>query len=290
MVAFVPVTGKLPILSEEQLKDTSRDQYLAYRLGHALQSGEVPDGVAGATIGPCCHARWLTTCVRCLRLAMSIKRRTKAFDRILFFLVNLYLPSWFKIKNNPHCQSGAKHLFFMLELSRDLCINSQNIVHKVLQDNSFFAHPENVIIACLADHREEIRRKAVLYIMAARRDFAAESHPRQFIPPTINTKVIVTAQPNPNINITYIIVIVLLYLLLISKMKAKIYVDLVDWEKEQKTEPPLTMGLSEETILSALEKPLKLTSYPNHTQTVERTVPVVTESCTQKVGYSARHR
>ena len=58
MVAFVPVPGKLPILSEEQLKDTSRDQYLAYRLGHALQSGEVPDGVAGATIGTCCHAHW----------------------------------------------------------------------------------------------------------------------------------------------------------------------------------------------------------------------------------------
>ena len=73
-------------------------------------------------------------------------------------------------------------------------------------------------------------------------------------------------------------------------LKALNYFDMIDWESEPCTEPPLTMGLSEETILSALEKPLKLTSYPNHTQTVERTVPVVTESCTQKVGYSARHR
>ena len=66
--------------------------------------------------------------------------------------------------------------------------------------------------------------------------------------------------------------------------------DLIDWETEQTTEPPLTMSLSDEVILSALEKPLILDFYPNHTQTVERTVKVVTESCLQKVGYVARHR
>ena len=65
---------------------------------------------------------------------------------------------------------------------------------------------------------------------------------------------------------------------------------MIDWEEEQKTEPPLTMSLSEEIIISALDKRLILPSYPNHTQAVERTVPVVTEACKQKVGYLARHR
>ena len=50
------------------------------------------------------------------------------------------------------------------------------------------------------------------------------------------------------------------------------------------------MKLSEDIIFSAFEMPLLLKSYPSHTQTVERMVPVVTESCSQKVGYSARHR
>ena len=177
IVDFDRVPSKMPVLSEEQLKETSRDQYLAYRLGHALQSGNVPDEVASATIGPCCHARWLTTGVRCVRLAMSVKKRSKGFERILHFLLNVYFPSWFLIKNHPHCQSGAKHLFTMLELSRDLCKSSQGIFQKVLQDNAYFAHPENVIIACLADQREVIRRKAVLYILAARENFDVESHP-----------------------------------------------------------------------------------------------------------------
>ena len=189
IVAFQTIRGNMPVLSEKQLKDTSRDQLLAYRLGHAVQSGVVPDNVAGATIGPTCHARWLTTGVRCLRLALSVRRRTKSFQRILDFLLILYFPSWFRIKNNPHCQSGAQHLFYMLELSRELCPASQEVVKKVLQDNSHFAHPENIIIGCLADHREEIRRKAILYILAARQNFDPESHPRQFIPPTINFKV-----------------------------------------------------------------------------------------------------
>ena len=120
---------------------------------------------------------------------MSIRRRSQGFERILCFIMNLYLPSWFLIKNNPHIQSGAKHLYTMLELSRDLCQKSQETFQKVLQDNAYFAHPENVIIACLADDREVLRRKAVLYIMAARRNFLAENHPRQFIPTTINFKV-----------------------------------------------------------------------------------------------------
>ena len=80
------------------------------------------------------------------------------------------------------------------------------------------------------------------------------------------------------------------FLLPFFLFKATIYIDLIDWEVEQKTEPPLTMSLSDAVILSALEKPLTLASYPNHTQTVERTVKVVTESCLQKVGYSGRHR
>ena len=38
IVAFPMVKGNIPVLSDEQLKDTSRDQYLLYHLGHALQS------------------------------------------------------------------------------------------------------------------------------------------------------------------------------------------------------------------------------------------------------------
>ena len=65
---------------------------------------------------------------------------------------------------------------------------------------------------------------------------------------------------------------------------------MVDWEKEQKTEPPLTMNLSDREILDIIEKPLELPHYPCHTQHVERVVPLVTEAAMQRVGYLNRHR
>ena len=130
--------------------------------------GVVPDDLVGQTIGPLNHSRWLTRAVRTLAKWARTRKPTKSFHRIVFFILNLYLPGWFRIKSRPHCQEGARHFQYLLELSRDLSQADQVIVQKVMQDNAHWAHPENVIISCLADTREEIRRKAVQYIMRAR--------------------------------------------------------------------------------------------------------------------------
>ena len=68
------------------------------------------------------------------------------------------------------------------------------------------------------------------------------------------------------------------------------YFDLIDWETEPCTEPPLTMDLSVDSILDCIRSPLILPPYPNHTQSVERMVRVVCEVAGQRVGYTARHR
>ena len=65
---------------------------------------------------------------------------------------------------------------------------------------------------------------------------------------------------------------------------------MINWNDEQKTEPPLTMDMDEMAILHIIEVPLKLPHYPCHTQHVERIVPVVTESAMQRVGFINRHR
>ena len=65
----------------------------------------------------------------------------------------------------------------------------KTIAQKVLQDNSFWAHSENLTLSMLSDENEEIRRKGVLRIMKARREFSQETHPRQFIPPKVNFQV-----------------------------------------------------------------------------------------------------
>ena len=131
-------------------------------------------------------------------------------------------------------------------------------MQKLLRENSYFAHPENIVISLLSDTREEVRRRGVLFILEAREKFDPQEHPRQFRPPKINFNTLS-------------------------------YEDMINWSDEQTFEPPLTIKMHKDEILKGFEQPIILDSYPCHTQDVERVVPVVAESCIQKVGYIARH-
>ena len=259
VVGFEAVAGKMPLVPDSVLKDLSRDQMLACRWGHAVQSGKVPDDLAGQTIGPLCHSRWLTRGVRTLAKWTRTKKPTKKFRRIISFILNFYLPGWFMVKMKPHIQDGARNLQFLIDLSRKLPAEDQTIVRRVMNDNSHFAHAENVSIACLSDPEEEVRRKGVQYILEARRQFEEEKEVRKFLPPEVN-------------------------------FGSSKFCNLIDLEAAEKWEPPLTKDLSEATILSALAEPLILDPYPNNTQAVEQVVRVVTEVAPLRVGYDGRHR
>ena len=249
----------MPILPNSVLATLSTDQLLFYEWGHAIQSGEVPNSLAGRVIGTLNHSRWLTRGIRTLARYARTKNPTKKFQRIVFFVLNLYAPCWIKIKSQPSFQDGARHLQSILELSRDLCAADQDIVQKVMQDNGHFAHPENVSGACLSDPDEDIRRKGVKYILQARNEFNKEEDVRKSIPPEVN-------------------------------IHSDKFCNLVDLESVTKTEPPVTKELSEETILLALAAPLVLPPYPNDTQGVECMVRVVRECCSRRVGYHGRQR
>ena len=179
--------------------------------------------------------------------------------RLVTVILNLYLPGWFKFKCFPHIQEGARNYYYLVELSRSLPEKDMVIAQRVLQVNAFWPHSENLTISMLSDSREEVRRKAVLWVMKARREFNPDLHPRQSIHPIVN-------------------------------FKAQNYFDMIDWTSEPCTEPPLTMDLSLDDIMGIIRDPLWLPKYLNHTQDVERMVRVVTEVAPRRAGYNARHR
>ena len=259
ITSFETMRGKTPTIPDTVVDSLSRDQKILYLLARAVETGFVPEKVIGATIGPANHSRWLTLVCRVLRLYLSRKRPTLVLKRLVNFIINHYVPCWFKIKCHPHCQDGAQNFYYMVELLRDLPEPDQVISQEVLQRNGFWSHQENLIIGFLADKRAPIRTKAVNYIIRARRDFDQTNHPRKFSVPKIN-------------------------------FDAKIYVDLIDWDSVDCTEPPMTVELNIAAVKSALDTPLILPAYPNHTQSVEHMIPLVTESCKQRVGSVNRHR
>ena len=156
---------------------------------HFLIPGVMPDTLAGQTIGPLITSRWITCGARvCCRYTRT-RRPSKALIRLTKVVVNLYFPGWFMFKRFPHIQSGSRNFFYVLKLTRDLEKEDKAIAQKVLQDNSYWAHTENLIISMMCDDREEVRRRAALMILKARREFDITKHPRKFIPPSVNFQV-----------------------------------------------------------------------------------------------------
>ena len=53
---------------------------------------------------------------------------------------------------------------------------------------------------------------------------------------------------------------------------ADTYHDIIDWEKETLTEPPLTYSLTDDELKHIVEEPLNVPPYKSHTQSVERAI------------------
>ena len=189
VIAFQPISGKVPLLPPEVVKDLSHDQAIGYRYCHAIGSGVIPDSLVTQTIGPLVTSRWNTTANRILCLYTRSLRPSKKLQRLTRVVLLLYYPGWFKFKAAPHIQDGSLNFFYVLELTRDLPEEDRMIAQRVLQDNSFWAHTENLLISMMKDEDKEIRRRAVLWILRARKGFCQEDHPRQFVPPKLNFQV-----------------------------------------------------------------------------------------------------
>ena len=84
------------------------------------------------------------------------------------FIMSVYAPMWFAIKVNSCCKDGAKHIFRLISKSRYLSTDLKEIVDRVIQRNSFFAHQENILIAMITDDRELVRELGLRRILKAR--------------------------------------------------------------------------------------------------------------------------
>lgn len=155
---------------------------------------------------------------------------------------------WFSIKTLPSCKDGPRHLFKLIKLSRYLPTTLKAVVDPVIQRNSYFAHPENLLLAMLTDPQQHIRELAVHRILKSRS--ATSKQLPLFQIPTIN-------------------------------FNASSYFDLLNWE-ETITEPPILKSVNEENLRLFIEEEnnggIELLHLPCHTQAVERAVKAVSEA------------
>lgn len=257
VVKFAVIPTILPVIT----KDLSSDQLYLFEIMNAISTGIFPSDLANREPGPLNHSRWLTTANRILRLYAT---KTDPEENLLIlakFVMKVYGQMWFQIKCNPSCLNGAQHLWLTINCSRYLDDNLKNVIDPVIQRNGYFGHPENLLIAMLADDNKVIRELACRRILKARSERVTRI--RKFKIPSFN-------------------------------FNALHYTDIIAWHDKQisVTEPPLTKSLSAETLNEIVENGLgikdNIALFPCHTQTVERCIKLVTEASGAVCGEKKR--
>jgi hypothetical protein len=262
VVAFMSLPGKVVDISENVKKELNTDQLYFLRVCLAVQKGyhnnkDVPF-LQMAQPGNLNHSRWLTKANRILRLYMSETAPSEPLMRIVKFIVNFYGPSWFYIKTHSSCQDGARNIFYMLQLLQDLDPSDQEIIFPVIQNNNYFSHPENILLAAVGDDDEEIRKFATEKIITARQNF-------------LPSEVIRTMDKNT----------------VFLQSSATSYVDMIDWTKCNLTPPPLLSHILDHEL--KMNKKITLEQFPCHSQAIERAIKDVSSASCKVFGHKSRH-
>jgi len=102
------------------------------------------------------------------------KTAFKKFGAADKFLFENLLSNLFQYQKENKITDGAKDFFKLIERVRQFPTDKvRDISMKVLQQNAYFAHSENVTLGMLAEDDENIRRKAVDKILELRSEASA---------------------------------------------------------------------------------------------------------------------
>jgi hypothetical protein len=260
VVKFQPIALELP---DPELDSAilSTDQRYSLDIARAISTGKCPPTLAARDPGIVNHSRWGTTANRVMRVYIGTKRPSAALKHIVTIIMKLYVPMWFAVKMRWQCWEGPKHLARMVTLTRQFPKKYRDVLQKYIQNNAFFAHPENVLVAMVKDDRAEVRRLGVQRVLQARRLHADDDEVRRFTVPDLN-------------------------------FSATDYVDIVDWECVPVTPPPLLAHISSEQLEEMLLLPetpsIDIPAFPCHSPAVERAVKMVTEAAAQVSTPDAR--
>ena len=114
-IKFLPIsTSDLPDLSDEVVRDLSRDQQLLYKYSKAVNDGTIPPELARQKPGGISHARWLTFCLTALIDYARDDSPSPNKIKFIEYIQKVHVHGWFIIKSHPKLQQGAKNVFSIM--------------------------------------------------------------------------------------------------------------------------------------------------------------------------------
>lgn len=197
----------------------AEETYL-FDLMNAISSGNVSCAltrqVPGAINSLKC-ARVLAS--RILRLYMVEQKPSKKLTTLTIYIMHVYIPMLLHIRQKNFWQYGSAQTFFLIKFATKL---TGDFVfpnfEQHLRKHAFYLHPENLILTMITDERIAVRNSGLRKILQIRQT-VRQNTVRVFYMPEIN-------------------------------MAANDYMELIDWNRELVTEPPLTMNISNAIIQS----------------------------------------
>ena len=176
MVQFEPVRGRVAHVDPDCLKNQDEQLLIGYCL--LVQNGPKADEdlkISQRRPGKVCASRWVTTASSILCLYTQTKNPSTNLKLMVGFILNVYAPALFLAKGDWHCSRGPVHFFNLMSFARDFLSDRPELLEKVnnvLKNNSFWAHPENMLLAFAMDSNPNLNAKALEIIQKLRKSKA----------------------------------------------------------------------------------------------------------------------
>ena len=281
---FKPIAGKV-----EEIKDEcgdilqNNDVRHVHDLSLLVQMGPKAAGTRLVnsffkSVGHVHNARWVTTASNLLILYMQEENPSDRLTLLVKYIVNVYVPTLLNIKKTPHCTNGTRHIFKMVQLSRDLLEVQYpevfSVVTGCIEDNSYYLHPEQVLLAMVTDPQEEVRNEGIRIIEKFR---AQDKYRKEECIGLM--KIRVFKKPDK------------------IDFAAKNYYTMVDFDTFHEQylpyqvvcSPPMLRDYSIDDIRSRnFSDGFK--KVPSHSQHVERFVALTSKAAEHAIGYKGRHQ
>lgn len=238
----------------------STDVKYLYRIANAVSRGFCSEDLANIKPGQIVHSRWLTKASRLLRLYVATKSPSENLKHLAEYIMKVYVPMYFNVKYYSSVIYGSALLGKFIRSTQYLPQNLREIVNNVVQNNAYFAHPENVLLTMLFDDRKSVRERCINKILHIRNNLSDPSSPRTYRKPCLN-------------------------------YDCSDYTDMIDLDDNSILyEPPFTLNIPYDHLLAYMDfedPPLPDPEIPAHIQGTERFVQLLT-SVSRRAVYSNR--
>ena len=245
------------VLSEAVLKDLSMDQRLLYDYACAIESGSLELSLARKHIGPHNHPRWLTLATRLMCLYTRTVKPSKELQLLINYILKVYVPSWFHIKITNSLSDLPQIIFKAAQHVKTMESKYQNKIKAAFQRSSFCFLPENFIYCLITSNSLSTQSEGWKLVLKSR-SMRNKSSGR----------------------------------ILPINWDATEWTEMISLKDKNIIEPPCTQDIPSKEVSSFLNGNgiLQIEKLPSHSQSVERTIKMVSKASKLVYGQERRHQ